>query len=43
MIAQILRQLKETMSTLLKKHPKNPHLDQDSLILLHLGLQLPVP
>lgn len=40
---QILRQLKETVQTLLKAPPKNPSLAADVQILLQLGLQGLIP
>lgn len=42
-IAQILRQLKDTVRGLLWKVPKNPPLPQEACILLQLGLESIVP
>ena len=42
-IAQITRQLKETISPLLKKPPENRPLREEAQILFPLGLQLPAP
>jgi len=39
----MIRQLKETVSTYLKKPSKNPPLKQDTHILLQLGLQFLIP
>jgi len=42
-IDQILRQLKDTVKSLLGKFPEDPPLPQDACIQLHLGLQAIVP